>query len=159
MDKKNYKWKIESFSKKIDANKVVDELNRIESKNGLLNPISILNEARNENSILHPLFEWDNNKAAEQYRLQQARNIINNIEIIIVSDSENFKIPVYEIITDMNNNRCYKHIQSLSFDEIEQVKKNTLESLSQISRKLKMYKNFKVVLQRLEDVVYELSIA
>lgn len=56
-----------------------DELNLVkESHNGVLKPIDVVNWANeNPDSILYARFEWDNSKAGHQYRLWQARHIIN----------------------------------------------------------------------------------
>ena len=61
---------------KRDAVKI--ELERIrEANDGLLRATDIVAFARkNKKSALHEEFEWDNGKAAEKYRMQQARGII-----------------------------------------------------------------------------------
>jgi hypothetical protein len=153
----SYKWKIPSFAKNINPDDVVKELSHIKEKYGKLNPEFILKSAKSKKSILHSLFEWDNNKAAEQYRLQQVRCIINNIEVIIISDKETFNIPVYEIISTKDEGRQYKHIETLTFDEIEQVKNTTLESLKQLSHKLSLYKKFDKVIDHLQEAIKILS--
>jgi len=67
-----------------DAQKIGEELEEIKSKK-LLNPSNIVERAKNPKSILHQYFEWDNNEAAEKWRLQQARNITNHIlEVIVI---------------------------------------------------------------------------
>lgn len=44
-------------------------------------PAQIVDKAREESSELHRLFEWDDNIAAEKYRLQQARQIVCHLVI------------------------------------------------------------------------------
>ena len=51
------------------------ELIRQENK-GVLRPRDVVNFARDPNTALHTQFEWDDAKAAEQHRLQQARELI-----------------------------------------------------------------------------------
>ena len=46
----------------------------------------LLNASRNDNAPLHPCFEWDDTVAAELYRRDQARKIINSIEINFIKD-------------------------------------------------------------------------
>jgi hypothetical protein len=43
---------------------------------GILRAINIVAFARNPKSALHAKFEWDNSKAAHEYRLWQARELI-----------------------------------------------------------------------------------
>ena len=58
-------------------NKIESELKRIAAENeGLLMPEIVVNSARPESSPLHSRFEWNNGKAAEAYRIWQARQLI-----------------------------------------------------------------------------------
>lgn len=51
---------------------------------GELTPQDVLKDAKNNNSPLHSFFEWDEGKAAEQYRLQQARGLIRAVVAVYV---------------------------------------------------------------------------
>ena len=53
-------------------------------KNGMLLIDDVLEEAKDENSILHKHFEWDDSEAADQYRRQQARALIQKCRIQLV---------------------------------------------------------------------------
>lgn len=58
---------------KADAQKVADEISSI----GLsVKPEEIVEKARDESTELHKCFEWDDTKAAEKYRVYQARQIV-----------------------------------------------------------------------------------
>lgn len=52
------------------------ELTRIEKKHGALTPQLVLKESTPDNAVLHHHFTWDNHRAAEAYRLWQARQVI-----------------------------------------------------------------------------------
>ena len=58
-----------------------EELERIESRDGEITPRAVVEEARPEGSKLHNVFEWDDEKAAEQYRLTQASHFIRCIVV------------------------------------------------------------------------------
>ena len=73
-----YKWKIPM---KVDAQKIGEELQSIKNVNGDLDPKAVVDRGRNPDSPLHELFEWDDEKAAEKYRLVQAKRIIRNLEV------------------------------------------------------------------------------
>lgn len=45
-------------------------------KTGPLTPSRVVHIAKDEGSILHPVFEWDDRKAGHQHRLWQARQLI-----------------------------------------------------------------------------------
>jgi hypothetical protein len=52
------------------------ELSRLHKKHGRLTPEILVTEAKNPKNPLHNRFEWKNAIAAEKFRLQQARDII-----------------------------------------------------------------------------------
>ena len=57
---------------------VLDELNQA---HGHLTPDLVVQAATDEKSPLHPVFEWDDGKAAHQHRLWQARKLIRSVRI------------------------------------------------------------------------------
>lgn len=68
----------------LDAQKAGEALAKLEKKhNGLLEPGMIVEAARAEQSPLHPHFEWDDGVAAENYRADQAREIIRALTVDI----------------------------------------------------------------------------
>ncbi len=50
-------------------------------------PEQVVDAARPKNSPIHDLFEWDDSTAAERYRLSQARNFVNHLEVVVISHS------------------------------------------------------------------------
>lgn len=69
---------------------IAKELQRLARANGgLLQPEAVVDAARPAASPLHSRFEWDNSKAAEAYRLWQARQLIRvSVTVIGGDDSE-----------------------------------------------------------------------
>lgn len=57
----------------------------IYKRKNVLTPEIVVDEARDKESPLHPVFEWDNKKAANEYRLVQARHLIRiaKVETVI----------------------------------------------------------------------------
>lgn len=74
-----YKWR--SFSQGVAADVAGKELERIEKKRGKITARAIVDESKPKNAALHPCFEWDNKKAADEYRLYQARCIVTNLVV------------------------------------------------------------------------------
>lgn len=70
-----YSWN--SYGYKVPAQKVGEALEKMEKRDGSLTVESIVNEARPKKSVLHTLFEWDDAKAAEEYRKTQANGILH----------------------------------------------------------------------------------
>ena len=93
------------FSKK-DVQKIGEELEDIKSK-GNLTPDRIVNRAKNTKSVLHKYFEWDDNEAAEKWRLSQARNITNHILEVIVIRGTEVEERAYFSVTAKNDETSY----------------------------------------------------
>ena len=55
---------------------------------GELTPEDVLADAKNDNSPLHPYFEWSDTAAAHQHRLAQARGLIRSVVAIYVDDEK-----------------------------------------------------------------------
>uniref|UniRef100_A0A6M3XSX5 Uncharacterized protein n=1 Tax=viral metagenome TaxID=1070528 RepID=A0A6M3XSX5_9ZZZZ len=50
---------------------------RKNSPDGILRAEDVVEYARDSSTVLHSQFEWDDNKAAQEYRIWQARHIIS----------------------------------------------------------------------------------
>lgn len=149
---KKYQWNIKSFAKNIDPAVAVEELNRIELQYGALTAETILDASKKRGTIFHSLFNWNDGEAANLYRLQQARTIINNVQIITISNGEERYIPVYEIIT-VEDGRIYRSIDSMNQNDIEQVKVATVRQLNALRMKLETYKQFQVASSKIDEAV------
>lgn len=76
----------------IDKALIAKEFARIRAaNNGLLTPRLIVEAARPHNSVLHREFEWNQAKAADAFRLEQARALI---KIVVMVDKNGSKEPV-----------------------------------------------------------------
>ena len=70
-----FQWK-QGAHIKADAQPAGVLCSRLEAE-GRLTARALLDESRDENSLLHGEFEWNDGIAAEKYRENQARHIIN----------------------------------------------------------------------------------
>lgn len=68
-----------AFSQK-DANVIGPELAKIAKTGGLV-PAAVVDHARDAASPLHRYFEWDDERAGEKWREQQAREMIQSVVI------------------------------------------------------------------------------
>ena len=75
-----YKWKI-GTRHKTDAEVAARVMNRLASEQRL-NAETLVNVSRPEDAPLHDEFEWRDGVAAENWRMHQARNLINAIVVI-----------------------------------------------------------------------------
>lgn len=62
---------------------------------GRLTPETVVDIARSEASPLHRYFEWDTAKAAEAYRLDQARTLIRSVRVEIHTESRVIRTVAY----------------------------------------------------------------
>lgn len=74
-----YMWK-DTARVQIPAQVAGEELSRIRDEHGkFFTPHNVVESAKRQGSPLHNFFQWDNTKAAESYREEQARYLIRNI--------------------------------------------------------------------------------
>lgn len=145
-----YKWKLAGLGKGVDVALVVEELTRLQEVNRILTPEVVVRAAEDKNSILHKLFEWDENKAAYNWRLQQARTILNNIEVTIITDGDPREIAVFEVTT---RSEGYKSVDTFTNEDIDFIRANTLRQLNTMKHKLKTYKEFDKVLFYIDKAI------
>ena len=145
-----YKWKLAGLGNGVDVALVVEELTRLQKINRILTPEVVVRAAEDNNSILHKLFEWDDNKAAYNWRLQQARTILNNIEVTIITDGEPREIAVFEVTT---RSEGYKSVDTFTNEDVDFVRASILRQLNTMKSKLKTYKEFDKVLFYIDKAI------
>lgn len=66
------------------------------ARRGRLTAKNVVDEARDEDSPLHPHFEWDDSIAGEAHRMAQARELIRSVRVSYVDTSKVVQVrPVY----------------------------------------------------------------
>ena len=76
---------------------MIKEILDIKKKSGLTAE-AIVEQAKKKKSELHEFFEWDDTKAAEQWRIQQARILINEVKVLSNQEFNN----AYAITNNVN---------------------------------------------------------
>jgi hypothetical protein len=64
-----------------DAGERLESIRR--SYGGALTAAAVVTDARQQGSLLHGVFEWDDREAAEEYRLVQARELIRGLVVVV----------------------------------------------------------------------------
>ena len=68
---------------KVTAQVIGTALSAVLDKHGnRATPAQVVKSARSVKSPLHPLFEWDDKKAAKEHRLDQARGLMRSVEVV-----------------------------------------------------------------------------
>ncbi len=133
--KRDIRWR-GNYKLPVKPQRIYSELERIRRKNkGRLTPANIVAESTPKKAPLHKCFEWDNSKAAENYRREQARKIATSIEIVYLKpDTEEIISvePAY-LNTKEGKNQFYGTPATIA-EEIEQadyVISRIIKSISQ----------------------------
>lgn len=101
-----------------DAQVIGNELTKIkEENNGLFTSRMVVENATNKNSKIHKFFEWDNTKAAEDFRLQQARSIIGHIVEVIVVREKPTDVRSFYSVSCENRGKVYVTLKTALEDD------------------------------------------
>ncbi len=85
-----------------NAAKVADEL-KDASVSDVLTPEMLVNYAANPAKHVHTFFTWDNDVAAHQWRLNQARQLIRSVQIVYEDRQEEPQRILTLVTTDFGN--------------------------------------------------------
>lgn len=79
-------------SQDLRTEQILAALTAIASANsGLLNPAHVVDAARSPDSVLHEEFEWDDDEAADAYRLAQAGALIRRVKFTLIRQDQETK--------------------------------------------------------------------
>ena len=143
----HYKFEVPSLFKGLNADDVGAEFKRIKEKHRTINKSLIVEESKNEDSYLHEYFEWDNEKAADKWREEQARLLIKNIKVTVVNETIECSVRafVHTVTTDCPT-RSYVPIQEVINDETAYK-----DLVSQIERDYGNFKSKYAIIEELHE--------
>lgn len=109
-------------SKSVNAQAVGAALEALRQKHGIVTPEVVLDAAWPKKSALHGAFEWDDEVAAEKYRLAQAGYLIR--AVIAIPEEDDVQIPatrqfVY-VKTDSHGDGYVSTFEAMSDDVLRQ---------------------------------------
>jgi hypothetical protein len=119
-------------------------LNEIAGKNdGALRPSAVVEESRPEDAPLHPCFEWDDSKAAELYRQDQAAKLIRSVRVIQSDEEDEEPIRVFIRVEDDEGKSNYlPAAQVMSDEELRQEAiADALDYLDRARRKIEQFRD------------------
>lgn len=136
--------------------KIAEELEVIEGKNGILHPKAVIEYARkHKRSTLHKQFEWNDGVAAEAYRLNQAQNIIRVCVKVIErpDDGEQVVVANYVSLPD-HRGQGYESVVTVLEDDgrREVLLIDTIRRLAAI-KETRLFPELDAVSQSIERVV------
>lgn len=115
-------------------------------------PDEIVEKAKDSNTELHKCFEWDNDVAAEKFRLHQARLITSNLVFLKDSDTEEDAPVLVRVYNKTEQTGGYKppEIVFTQADEYEKLLKRATAELHQFKVKYSMLKELDYILSLID---------
>jgi hypothetical protein len=153
-----YRWKGGAQVGAADPQAVGERLETIRTRNnGRMAPGDVVNDATDQASPLHPLFEWNDVRAAHAYRLEQAGYIIRHIAVEIAKDEGDGEPTVtraFVSIREDDSKQRYTSVQAAMADPDlrEQVMRTAWAELQSWQRKYQELKVFAGVFSAMEKV-------
>lgn len=93
----------------------IARVRELETARGEITPRAVVEDAKDKDSPLHSLFEWNKAKAAEAHWLQVAREVIGSVTLIVTTTEHTIKAPHYVRDPDANG-QGYRSVSSLRND-------------------------------------------
>lgn len=144
------KWKNPGFFKEVDAEKVHAE---IESLGELYQASDIVDKARNPESELHKCFEWDDSEAAEKYRQFQARQIVDNLLIVVErEEKEPTEFRLYQS-TGRGKGYAKSTVIARDIDEYKALLDRALAELEAFKRRYEHIAELQNVIEEIENLL------
>lgn len=135
---------------------IEQELERIRSrdKNGVLYPRKVVAAARATDNPLHPMFEWNNRKAGDEWRLQQARQIISRYHVTITNATTSRVRGYVSLKSDRAEGGGYRAIGEVISEETMRAEllQNALEELASLEQRYVRLSELKPVFQAARKV-------
>lgn len=134
---------VEGWDLRIDPQTAGETLAKIARRDGHVDPHIVVSESRPRTAPLHLYFEWDDWKAAEQHRVDQASKLIRSVRIV----SNDAKVPtlrrpyIHVNTTSDGRPRYYPAAKVMSDDYLREIAINEAVSLLlSAKRRLAEYK-------------------
>lgn len=120
-----------------------------EENNGQITPTLIIENAKSESSPLHDYFEWDDKRAACEYRLFQARYLARSIALEVNS------VPTraFQFVIENNTNVYTSASRVFSTEDLrKQVIARALKELEGWKARYSQYQEFSKIFAAIEEV-------
>lgn len=136
---KEYSWRIPH---RVDAQVAGEVMEKIEQRDGVVTKESFLDESRPESSPTHVLFEWNDAVAAEKYRLKQSQKIITDLQIKVIRQDVEKKVPAVVKVT-VGNKTKGEYVNTKAVMQTDELRKialqNALADFKELEAKYESY--------------------
>jgi hypothetical protein len=127
-----YEWK-PMVSMPVDPQIAGRRLEELSAARGGVTPAEVVEDASPPGSVLHPIFEWDDTKAAKAHREDQARHMLRSIRVVIERpEQEPIVTRGFVVIEREGEGRVYDQVEIVMSDAKlrQQVVDRALKELS-----------------------------
>ena len=138
------------FKFNADAEKCWKE---IKSLGDAVTPEAVVNFARDESTELHKCFEWDDTKAAEAWRKQQARTICGSL--VVVEEKEEKEPISFRILQHDSKEQAYKPVTLIlqNEDEYKRLVNRAKAELASFRERYKNILELRNVIEEIDKVI------
>jgi len=138
------KWKFMNYQ--ANPNKAYEEISRLKE----ITPQNVVDLARNENSVIHNDFEWNDTVAGEKYRNIQAREMIRNF-VIVKEEKEAEPVRALQISTTVNE---YKPVEIIlrNEDEYQSLLRRALGELEAFKRRYQTLTELEPIFEAMKGI-------
>ena len=158
-----YKFR-NGYSLPVDAQTVGDRLTSIKDQLGrVYTPADVVADAKPWASPLHPCFEWNNRKAADLWREDQARHVIRSVETVETSDDgTETRRPAFVSVCDRSqprNESAYMAIADVLDDDTlrRRVLNDVTSQLRGLARRLNQIGGPEETIEALEAIIVSIA--
>jgi len=129
----------------MEMTKAQAELEAIATRhNGLLRPRDVVEFARNPETALHARFEWEDTKAAHEYRLWQARQLITVYVTAEPRTERQYQVFVSLPSDQQNPGGGYRRLSAVLSDA-EMAEELLAQALADLQRLQRAYRELKAL--------------
>jgi hypothetical protein len=136
-------------------------LELLAAKNGEeLTPQDVVEEAKSETSPLHRIFEWDDKRAGDRYRLMQARLLINSVRVTIEGKEKPAFFNVQVTLEDKKVRKYFPIEQVLNNEKLHSaVLRSAIREIRHAQEKYKMVSELNGIIneEKLKEIESELE--
>lgn len=136
-----------------------DILKQLADEYGSITPELVLEHAKPKDSPLHAFFQWDNTKAAEQYRLVQARQLIRRIKVeYITEETKTVTVRAYHCVMpetddEQTGRGVYVPVEAAMSDYRSQLLDQCKRDMDAFKRKYAALKEVSKVIDAMDELL------
>lgn len=127
----------------------IERLASLEDENGILTPDAVVADAKHKDSPLHDLFDWDVKKAAHNWWLERARQVLR-VRVEITTNTVTVKAPLYVSDSEMEG-QGYRSTVALQRDPVT-ARTALIEELKRASGVITRARDLAVALNMADEI-------